>query len=193
VLPCYTAGPRSRQTDCPKTKAKVEAIFIEGHTDSDQFRAPTASFSPAPGNQRRPSSSPQNPPPNAPPFNWLSPGPPSGTAAIPAERRPTPGTPRVTFPPKDNLDLSALRATNTFRKLLKEKTELREYQSPSGTPILSVSGYGEDRPVAAEPGESIERFKQRNRRIDLRILMATVKSEDAKRMQQDINRFEMHR
>src|ERR1700737_2172375 len=27
VLPCYTAGLRSGQTDCPTTKAKVEAIF----------------------------------------------------------------------------------------------------------------------------------------------------------------------
>src|SRR2546423_437448 len=33
VLPCYTGGPRSRQNDCPKSKAKVEAIFIEGHAD----------------------------------------------------------------------------------------------------------------------------------------------------------------
>jgi flagellar motor protein MotB len=38
VLPCYTAGPRSREDNCPRTKAKIEAIFIEGHADSDPFR-----------------------------------------------------------------------------------------------------------------------------------------------------------
>jgi len=31
VLPCYTIGNRSRADNCPTTKAKVEAIFIEAH------------------------------------------------------------------------------------------------------------------------------------------------------------------
>src|ERR1700732_3384339 len=53
VLPCYPSGPRSKQSDCPTTKAKVEAIFIEGHADSDRFRSPPAVVPP---NPRRPSS-----------------------------------------------------------------------------------------------------------------------------------------
>jgi hypothetical protein len=38
VLPCYTTGIRSRTDNCPRTKAKIEAIFIEGHADSDAYR-----------------------------------------------------------------------------------------------------------------------------------------------------------
>jgi hypothetical protein len=45
VLPCYTLGSRSRQDNCPKTKAKIEAIFIEGHADTDIYsRRNKASF-----------------------------------------------------------------------------------------------------------------------------------------------------
>jgi hypothetical protein len=193
VLPCYTAGPRSKEADCPKTKARVEAVFIEGHSDSDQFRAPTALPLPGQGGQQLPASGPQTSPQSTSPglFGGLFPSAPSTNAPPSAgERRSTTGAPRANVPPKDNLDLSALRATSTFRKLLKDKPELRDFESPNGTPVLSVSGYGESRPVAMEPGESIERFKQRNRRIDLRILMATIKSEDARRMQEDINRSE---
>jgi hypothetical protein len=48
------------------------------------------------------------------------------------------------------------------------------------------------RPVASEPSETAESVKQRSRRIDLRILMATPKSEDAKQMQRDLQRLETH-
>ena len=92
--------------------------------------------------------------------------------------------------PKDNLDLSALRATSTFRELLKVQPSLSEYRSPSDNRVLSVSGYGEHRPVAREEGESTERYNQRNRRIDLRILMATPKSEEVKQMQRDLEQSE---
>src|SRR4051794_16226767 len=40
VLPCYTSGTRSRQANCPQTKAKIEAIFIEGHADPTPYRNP---------------------------------------------------------------------------------------------------------------------------------------------------------
>jgi flagellar motor protein MotB len=88
------------------------------------------------------------------------------------------------------LDLSALRATSTFRELLRVKQELSQYLNPSSTPVLSVSGYGQYRPVAPEYGESAEQYKQRNRRIDLRILMSTPKSEDAKQMQLELQHGE---
>lgn len=86
---------------------------------------------------------------------------------------------------KDNLDLSAIRATNTFRALLDENPMLLNLESPRclapvvtetgqpcrRAPVLSVSGYGEYRPAELyEPGEE---EKAENRRIDLRILMAT--------------------
>jgi flagellar motor protein MotB len=186
VLPCYTAGPRSKG-NCSETKAKVEAIFIEGHTDSDQFRIVARPVVPIPvGRPSQPSSTGQG-------TSLFSQSPVSNAPPAGGERRSTIAMPRTNVPPRDNLDLSALRATSTFRKLLKDKPELRDYQSPNGTPVLSVSGYGEGRQIPREPGESEERFKQRNRRIDLRILMASVKSEDAKRMQEDIDTFGTYR
>ena len=69
---------------------------------------------------------------------------------------------------------------------MRVKPELALYLNPNGKAILSVSGYGAFRPVAIEPGEPPEFFKQRNRRIDLRILMATPRSEDAKRIQEGL-------
>jgi flagellar motor protein MotB len=190
VLPCYTHGLRSRENDCPTTKAKVDAIFIEGHADSDRFRSPPAAV---PASPRRPSGTSTNPPTQGEKsgsiLSFINP---ATSPSTPSAQRPRPPSiSRVTFPPKDNLDLSALRATSTYRELLRVQPELSQYLSPNNTPILSVSGYGEYRPLAREPNESLERFKQRNRRIDLRILMATVRSEDAKRMQQDLKRFEI--
>jgi chemotaxis protein MotB len=90
-------------------------------------------------------------------------------------------TDNVRFPPngqiKDNLDLSAMRATNTYRALLAGRTPeevsagrsslsilcARKAQEAPCEPILSVSGYGETRPI----GQDLSR----NRRIDLRIIM----------------------
>jgi flagellar motor protein MotB len=159
VLPCYTLGSRSRQDNCPRTKSKIEAIFIEGHADTDAY-APR-----------------RKPPGNA-----------TATGAPAPDSRPS--AVMLSGPPKDNLDLSALRATSTFRELMRVKRELSLYLNPNGKPVLSVSGYGEYRPVAPEPGETPESFKQRNRRIDLRILMTSPRSEEAKQIEQDLDRAE---
>lgn len=74
----------------------------------------------------------------------------------------------------DNMDLSALRATNTFRAMRDVEGSLLDRRNRDGQPILSVSGYGESRPVAR--GED-ETSKSRNRRIDLRFLMETPKAD----------------
>ncbi|HEY0270529.1 MAG TPA: OmpA family protein [Sphingomonas sp.] len=116
VLPCY-AWPRPAR-GCPPTRQHLDAIFIEGHTDSDPM---------------------------------------AGQGAI-----------------RDNLDLSVMRAANTYRALLATTPGLGLLRNrPPGRetpqPILSVSGYGADRPV--DPGGTPQ-AKQRNRRIDLRFLMA---------------------
>jgi len=74
---------------------------------------------------------------------------------------------------KDNWDLSVVRATNTFRELIAAKPDLTIYCAKkyrSCEPILSVSGYGPDRPI--DPADTTE-AKQKNRRIDLRIIMMT--------------------
>jgi chemotaxis protein MotB len=76
----------------------------------------------------------------------------------------------------DNLDLSALRATNTYRALAEAAPPLNQLRNlpasdPAASPILSVSGYGADRPI---PGSGVdEAAKSANRRIDLRFLMET--------------------
>lgn len=119
VLPCYTL-PR-RTVGCSYvTERSIDAIFVEGHTDSDHFA----------GNGRM----------------------------------------------SDNLDLSAFRATNTFRALRGAAPALDSLRNSAGESILSVSGYGEARPVPGNPGVT-EADKSRNRRIDLRFLMDTPKAE----------------
>ena len=94
------------------SKFRLEAVFIEGHTDADPIRSP-----------------------------------------------------RFT----DNWDLSASRATKTYRTLVAAKLELEKFCNPSGLRVIGVSGYGENRPVA--PNDTDEN-KKANRRVDLRFLMA---------------------
>jgi flagellar motor protein MotB len=130
VLPCY-ADKAPGGPDCqgkPVAANKIDAIFIEGHTDSD----------PMLGN----------------------------------------GIPR------DNMDLSALRATNTFRHLTDTHPELEQLVNESGhtpVPILGVAGYGERRPVPDAIGTP-DQIKAQNRRIDLRFLMITPKTEEEEAM-----------
>lgn len=115
VLPCYTY-PRPR-SGCHGNPHDLDAIFIEGHTDTDIL---------------------------------------NGRGML-----------------RDNLDLSVVRATNTYRALVAASPELavRRNRAPdegAPQPILSVAGYGADRPIAL--GDSPD-AKRRNRRIDLRFLM----------------------
>ena len=172
VLPCYTTGVLSKE--CPATKAKVEAIFIEGHADDTPFIV----------RQHRVQTTTQNSSSSqAEQGTFLLP---RVSAVQPTQNGQHRQLNAAVQAPKDNLDLSALRATSTFRELLKVQPTLSEYRSPSNNRVLSVSGYGEHRPVVREEGESTERYNQRNRRIDLRFLMATPKSEEVKQIQREL-------
>lgn len=75
---------------------------------------------------------------------------------------------------RDNWDLSVVRATNTYRKLTALQPNLVALcaKKPESRcePVLSVSGYGPQRPV--DEGAT-DQAKQRNRRIDLRLIMVT--------------------
>ncbi|WP_336950714.1 OmpA family protein [Sphingobium aromaticivastans] len=82
-------------------------------------------------------------------------------------------------PISDNMDLSALRATNTFRAMERAVPALDALRNREKRPILSVSGYGADRPVDSGTSEAA---KSRNRRIDLRFLMAAPPPEDLVQM-----------
>jgi flagellar motor protein MotB len=67
-----------------------------------------------------------------------------------------------------NWQLSTERATETYRALLAEAPELREYRNRKGEEILSVSGYSSARPIVNGGGRNAY---ARNRRIDLRFVM----------------------
>lgn len=75
-----------------------------------------------------------------------------------------------------NIDLSASRAINTYLALKEQQPVVDDMRTRNlaGTPqrILSVSGYGPTRPLPGLEAPTPENFR-RNRRIDLRFLMAT--------------------
>jgi hypothetical protein len=194
VLPCYTTGPLSKEEDCPKTKAKVEAIFIEGNADPDVFHPHPVQNSSNQQTAPAPAAAPQEEDSRPAILRLLIPKKPdqptAPSAAAPRQPSASPNASalRQSVPPKDNLDLSALRATSTFRELISARPKLSQYLSPDNNPVLGVSGYGDYRLLPKAPNETSDQWKQRNRRIDIRILMATPRSEDAIHMQQDIER-----
>lgn len=68
---------------------------------------------------------------------------------------------------KDNLDLSAARSAEVLRMMHQCEPELSGLTNRSNAPVISVSGYGETRPIDRQHPDADE-----NRRIDLRFLMA---------------------
>jgi flagellar motor protein MotB len=84
----------------------------------------------------------------------------------------------------DNLDLSAKRAATTYRVFVEQNEELESYLNANyllggqvvgdgsefGQPVLSVSAYGETRPLN---NNETSADKSANRRIDLRFIMTT--------------------
>jgi flagellar motor protein MotB len=84
---------------------------------------------------------------------------------------------------RDNWDLSVVRATNTYRALIDFKPSLSilcAQKAERCDPVLSVSGYGPQRPVPGGSGTEEEQ-KTRNRRIDLRLIMMTPDSGETRR------------
>jgi flagellar motor protein MotB len=108
ILVCFTLGERAeRGPDCESGNALIEAVQIEGHTDSDGSDL-------------------------------------------------------------DNLSLSTDRANATLLVMLDEDRTILAHKNLRDQPVMSVSGYGEMRPI--EPNETMD-GKAANRRIDLRIIM----------------------
>jgi chemotaxis protein MotB len=83
----------------------------------------------------------------------------------------------------DNWQLSAARAIETYKELVKTAPALGLVNNDSNQRLLGVSGYGENRPV--ELGNSVD-ARARNRRIDLRFLMATPSEKDLERIRQEV-------
>lgn len=67
---------------------------------------------------------------------------------------------------RDNLELSAARSAEVLRKIESYRPGLAGFRNDSGKSVLSVSGYGETRPL--DPSDPTAAF---NRRIDIRFLM----------------------
>jgi flagellar motor protein MotB len=90
---------------------------------------------------------------------------------------------------RDNLDLSAHRATNTVRELINARPDINERGTRAGTgcaAVLSVSGYGDERPVTDGATEADRQKK--SRRIDLRLLMVAPDAQAAiKAVSQELN------
>lgn len=108
ILVCFTLGKRAvRGPDCESGNALIEAVQIEGHTDSDGSDL-------------------------------------------------------------NNLRLSTDRANATLLVMLGEDRAILAHENLRGQPVMSVSGYGEMRPI--ETNETTD-GKAANRRIDLRIIM----------------------
>jgi chemotaxis protein MotB len=118
ILPCY-ANTAGSSASCPGkgTRARrLEAIFIEGHTDDVPIH--NAVF-------------------------------------------------------RDNWDLSVARAKQTYLELTKSSPDLERMANERGQPLLSFSAYAERRPLVANDGDA---GRRKNRRIDLRFIMAVPKA-----------------
>lgn len=110
LLPCYTLGERSDwDAECNSGFAIVEAVQIEGHTDSV-----------------------------------------GGDL--------------------DNLELSADRAAATYAAMTARVPGLLDHLNFNDQPVISVAGYGKNRPV--EDNATVE-GRATNRRIDLRFIMVS--------------------
>lgn len=119
ILPCYgfsTAQNSLCETPVRGAPRRLEAIFIEGHTDNVPIH--NANF-------------------------------------------------------RDNWDLSVARAKQTYIELTRVSPDLEQLVNERGQPLLSFSAYAERRPLVPNDGETNRR---KNRRIDLRFIMATPKA-----------------
>lgn len=79
-----------------------------------------------------------------------------------------------------NWALSANRAISTFRALSQARPSLLRIQNARGEMLLSVSGYASYRPIA---NNDTEAGRSRNRRIDLRVVLAVSHVEAMERIQ----------
>ncbi len=115
VLPCYAVAAEARPApSCSnRHQGRLDAVYIEGHTDTTPIH-----------------------------------------------------TPRF----QSNWDLSAARASATFSRLVEAFPGLGTLKNDRAAALIGVSGYGEHRPVN-DSGTAAG--MERNRRIELRFIMAT--------------------
>jgi chemotaxis protein MotB len=166
VLSCFSLGPTGHPSrSCNPNATFIDAVLIEGHTDNVQVkpRARAAPICPSPGG-----------------------GGLFGNAAVAAAN-----VSDAECPVKDNLDLSARRATTAVRAIYESKPELRQMYSISPvregeqlgqghSPLVNAAAFGDSRPAF---GNDTEEGKARNRRVDVRLLLYTPRSENLELIQ----------
>ena len=77
---------------------------------------------------------------------------------------------------RNNLELSARRATNTYEQLVKQVPELVLFTNPAKEQALSVAAYGEQRPMVPNTNPA---NREMNRRIDIRFDMFVPRTQTA--------------
>lgn len=76
----------------------------------------------------------------------------------------------------DNWDLSAARSKSTFQDLVKSSSVLMKITNERRQPLLSISAYGDTRPVASN---ATDEGRRKNRRIDLRFIISSPRIVDS--------------
>lgn len=72
---------------------------------------------------------------------------------------------------RDNWELSAARAIETYRHLNEQFPLLQALRNLEGDTLLGVSGYAETRPATSEPDRLSEAVRDQDRRIEVRLIM----------------------
>jgi flagellar motor protein MotB len=117
ILPCYGTNAPVNDICLPRTKGKLDSVFIEGHTDN------------------------------------------------------VPIVGDLTKKFKNNWELSTARAIYTYQQITSSQVVLTEMTNTNNQPIISVSGYGDGRPVPNHE-YSTPTNDPINRRIDIRFIMS---------------------
>ena len=73
-----------------------------------------------------------------------------------------------------NLELSARRASNTYKQVVVRNEDIVEFRNPAGQQILSVAAYGPQRPI--DDDDTNDAYAK-NRRIDIRFVMFVPENE----------------
>lgn len=81
----------------------------------------------------------------------------------------------------DNWELSVARAVNTSRAMIEAAPEIETFRNTKNASILGVSGYADKRPVALN---ETREGRRRNRRIDLRFIVAYPTEEQFRRVRE---------
>jgi flagellar motor protein MotB len=90
---------------------------------------------------------------------------------------------------QNNWDLSAARASETFKQLVTAFPVLGALKNDQAEALIGVSGYGEFRPIDTSGTAA---GMQRNRRIELRFIMATPDAKDVAGLIDRVNDARAH-